>query len=993
MVSNPFDRGISITIGAAVGDAIRGITDVTSSLGSLERRAGVASAAMAAMAGEGIRRSVTAFADFDAAMTESLAIMGEVSETMEEEMTQAARSIARETQFSAEEAAESYFFLASAGLDAAESVEALDDMASFAQAGQFDMAQATDILTDSASALGKEVDEYNDLADVMVRTNQLANTSVEQLGQALTRQAAASMRAANMEIEEGAGVLAAFADQGIKGQRAGTLFRRTIDELQDSARANEEAFEDLGIQVFDADGEMRSMADIVEEMEGAFGDMSTEQRAAAMEQLGFNIRTREGFNALIGNSEALRDYQGELMDAGGAAEEVAENQMDTLNRQWDLLTDRLNAVAITIGEQLAPAFSGFLGQINEQIDAFAGWLEQGSNAERVAETLSAVFTGSLAIAATVFRGALLTVMGTLSGFVAMVVAVGGTIAGVAEAWRRDFAGIRTAVNDVASTLRDTFLPASDEARAGVLSNVQQIRDRFVSATSAIENRLDPIISAIRDRLVRAIETAGERIEPFVEQLRDALGPAIEFVDDVISAAADRILDQLVGAFDALLDITDPVIDFAENVADSARDLGQDMGILGDDVDSTAEMVGDLIGLAVVPWFVNILEAIPDMTDAFRDQFAPAIDAASDVVGSLTDALGDIDATLVQDGLDSLTESFETGSESWTGIIDQTTEDLTTAWQEHGEDVEESWAGMTDSLEELFDRITDEIVPGFTGVFSEDIEDFLANLEQIWEENFSELAEQFVLFTETVMDGIKVFVDLALILWDTFGDELLVIVDLFTDLIFATFETAFDLILTSLTVFLAVLNGDFETALEEITGFVDDFTDRWFGLFDDWGERLLDWLGGLVDDVIDAFVGLATDLIGNSVIPEMLDDIVHAVTNWDIVGQFKDKLSGVRDAFGDLKDTIVGNSIVPEMVDESLEEFQRLGEGGVGLSADLAAGVEAELAAMPAAGPAAGAGGGPNITDISIHVDATSDADGRRIGRDIYHELKSHGFKG
>ena len=73
---------------------------------------------------------------------------------MRSKLEMAAREVAKTTTFSATQAAEAYFFLASAGLDAAQSIEALPRVAKFAQAGNFDLARATDLLTDAQSALG-----------------------------------------------------------------------------------------------------------------------------------------------------------------------------------------------------------------------------------------------------------------------------------------------------------------------------------------------------------------------------------------------------------------------------------------------------------------------------------------------------------------------------------------------------------------------------------------------------------------------------------------------------------------------------------------------------------------------------------------------------------------------------------------------------------------------------------------------------------------------
>jgi len=73
--------------------------------------------------------AIKAFANFDKAMTESLAIMGDVSDSMRRKMTDAAKEMSTQTVYSAKELAQAYFFLASAGMDAAQSIGALPTVA------------------------------------------------------------------------------------------------------------------------------------------------------------------------------------------------------------------------------------------------------------------------------------------------------------------------------------------------------------------------------------------------------------------------------------------------------------------------------------------------------------------------------------------------------------------------------------------------------------------------------------------------------------------------------------------------------------------------------------------------------------------------------------------------------------------------------------------------------------------------------------------------
>jgi TP901 family phage tail tape measure protein len=331
-------------------------------------------AATAAVVGIGVA-SVKAFADFDAAMNKSLAIMGDVSDTLRGDMSDAAREVAKTTTFSANEAAESYFFLASAGLDAEASIAALPAVAKFAQAGMFDMAQATDLLTDAQSALGMSSDDALEnlenmvsLSDVLVKANTLANASVEQFSSALTNKAAASMRTLNIEMEAGVAVLAVFADQGLKGEQAGTAFNATLIGLTKTARTNASAYEALGVSVFDSSGELNSMADIVADLEKGLDGMSTQQADATLAGLGLTRQALDGTKALLGNSEALREYETELRNAGGTTDEVSEKQLQTFSAQLALLGSAVTDVGIRIGKELGPVMEGLVDDLGPVID-------------------------------------------------------------------------------------------------------------------------------------------------------------------------------------------------------------------------------------------------------------------------------------------------------------------------------------------------------------------------------------------------------------------------------------------------------------------------------------------------------------------------------------------------------------------------------------------------------------------------------------------------
>lgn len=357
--------------------AIRPIDSLGKHAASMGKSMTTAFTAPLAIAGGAV---VNFGAKFEKAMTNSLAIMGDMSTDMRDTMGEAARDVAKSSTFSAKQAADAYFFLASAGMDAAQSLEALPRVAKFAQAGNFNLATATDLLTDAQSALGlsskntaESMANMTRVSDVLVKANTIANASVEQFSQALTNRAGAALRMLGKEVEEGAAVLAVFADQGRKGEEAGTALDIVLRDLQKASINNRKAFDEAGISVFDASGEMNNMADIISDLENRFSTMSAEQRRAELMTLGFTDKSVAATTALIGTSEAIREYETSLRSAAGTTESVANKQLKSFSAQWEIVKNTLIDVAIELSETLLPIIQqsilpvvqGLVGQLSD----------------------------------------------------------------------------------------------------------------------------------------------------------------------------------------------------------------------------------------------------------------------------------------------------------------------------------------------------------------------------------------------------------------------------------------------------------------------------------------------------------------------------------------------------------------------------------------------------------------------------------------------------
>lgn len=315
----------------------------------------------------GLDDLVDSFVAFDQAINQSLAIVSGVTPEIRAEFEAVARTVATTLRFSAAEAGEAFFFLASAGFDVQQQLAALPGVAQFAQAGMFDLSTATSLLADSQSALGlRAKDAQTNLrnltrvADVLTKANILSNAEVQQFAEALTNRAAAAARDVGIELEEVVAVLAAFADQGLKGAAAGEAFAIVIRDLQNAALKEKDAFREFGISVFDAAGEVKPLADIIGDLEQALDSLSDAQRRQALMDLGFQDRSVANLLVLLGTSDAIRDYTTGLQGAAGATRELAENQLKSLGARLDIAKQKFEDAKITLGEELVPAIEAFV---------------------------------------------------------------------------------------------------------------------------------------------------------------------------------------------------------------------------------------------------------------------------------------------------------------------------------------------------------------------------------------------------------------------------------------------------------------------------------------------------------------------------------------------------------------------------------------------------------------------------------------------------------
>lgn len=336
---------------------------------------------------------------FEASMSQVTATMGLTTASEEYEvLSAAAKEMGATTKYSATQAGEALNYLALAGYSAENSVKALPTVLNVAAAGGIDLAYASDMITDSMSALGLEMNDLTGFSDKLAKTSQKSNTSVAQLGEAILTVGGTAKSLAG-GVDELNTMLGLIADNGIKGAEGGTALRNIILSLSAPTDTAAAALKELNVQAFDSDGNLRELSDVFGDLNTALAPLTDEEKTQFLNKI-FNKVDLKAVNALLGTTSTRFDeLRGYIEDCDGAAAQMAETMSDNLEGDMQILNSSLEAVGVSTYEKFSGPMreavheiTGIFDELNEKING-----ELGDKLETLAEKL-----GDIAVQAAEF---------------------------------------------------------------------------------------------------------------------------------------------------------------------------------------------------------------------------------------------------------------------------------------------------------------------------------------------------------------------------------------------------------------------------------------------------------------------------------------------------------------------------------------------------------------------------------------------------------------
>ena len=358
----------------------------------------------ASMAGLGVvsvaalAASTAAFASFDEQMKRSTSLFEGLTDELYRNMSTQAKRFAVEQGRSAQDIAGSYYYLASAGFDAAESLELLPKVLQFATASNLTAAKATELLSDATFALGlrsrdtaKQMENMTYVSDIIMKATMKADATAEQFATGLSRRAGPMVQAFGVDVRDATAALMVFANQGIKGSQASTFLGIAIREITRAAGANREEWKRLGIQVFDSTGKMRRFEEIFSDMRKTFRGIADEDLIATLRNMGIRARAAQPIIALMTSVDDLRRNVSDLNDVSDVTRNIWETRLQSLTVLGRRFAESIKVIGINIGEAFASP--GMQSALETMIRGFQRLGDFIGNIDKTFLALTTAFVG------------------------------------------------------------------------------------------------------------------------------------------------------------------------------------------------------------------------------------------------------------------------------------------------------------------------------------------------------------------------------------------------------------------------------------------------------------------------------------------------------------------------------------------------------------------------------------------------------------------------
>jgi hypothetical protein len=296
---------------------------------------------------------------------------------------------------------------------------------------------------------------------------------------------------------------------GLTGSDAGTALKNAIVKLGAPTKEGAALMESLGIEIFDAQGNMKEMPDILAELNEGFAGMTQEQKNAALNTIVLSDGSKALLPLLEAGTEGFAAMNAKVNESGAAAK-MAGAQTQGFAGAQAALANTLDTLQLIIGTALLPILTDLVN--NAILPA----------AQAVMGFVQSLIAG---------EGAAGLLVDTIGGFFEMMSGGGGDV----DMFYQPLIGLMEAFG-MTDTAIDSALDAVD-LFVGMLSQAQvaiaAVVDGIAAVIFAVFGEIQKFIAAHGDEIMAVMQAAWELIQL-------AIQTAIMFYEKVVAPTLQKI---------------------------------------------------------------------------------------------------------------------------------------------------------------------------------------------------------------------------------------------------------------------------------------------------------------------------------------------------------------------------------------------------------------------------------------------------------------------
>ena len=528
--------------------------------------------AVAAM-GDFVKSTVDTGIDFTSTMSEVQAISGATGDDLEA-LTQKAMDLGGSTVFSAGEVGKAMVEMAKAGWSTEQILDGMAGVLNASSASGEELATVATIAADTISGFGLEASESTKVADLLTQAANAGTIGITDLGETFKYVApvAGSM---GHSVEDVTTAVTAMSMSGIKGSQAGTALRTMLTNMVKPTEAMAIAMEELGIEVANEDGTMKSLDEILSILRGSFDGLTEEQKS----YYAASIAGKEGMSGLLSlmnlTQEEYDAISASMSNAAGVAEETSSVMLDNLGGDIEELGGNFETLKLELFDTFEGAMRDGVAVLNELVDGVreaTKWLtEHKGVVVAVASVIGVLVTAITAynvvqgiktameaanvttvwalVAAHIAQAA--AAVAAVAPYVLIVAAIAAVIA-IIVLCVKHWDTIKAKITEVAQKVKEKVLEIKDnitqklnEAKQKAVEIFNNIKNSIQEKITALRTKVSEIFNSIKEKIMTPINNAKAKVTSTIESLRSGFSSKIESIRSKVSSTFSSIKDKII----------------------------------------------------------------------------------------------------------------------------------------------------------------------------------------------------------------------------------------------------------------------------------------------------------------------------------------------------------------------------------------------------------------------------------------------------------------